>query len=92
VRLMKAMVLKRLCNLKENQTPLEFMELPVPAPGDRELLLKVLACGVCHTKLDEIEGRTPPRRPSENADEKLSSPNSFLSNVHGTTVNCSTIT
>jgi propanol-preferring alcohol dehydrogenase len=23
-------------------------------------LLKVLACGVCHTELDEIEGRTPP--------------------------------
>lgn len=27
---MKAMVLKRLCNFKDNQTPLELMELPVP--------------------------------------------------------------
>ncbi|MGZ8945908.1 MAG: zinc-dependent alcohol dehydrogenase family protein [Methylococcaceae bacterium] len=59
---MKAMVLKKLCNLKENQTPLELMELPVPVPGDTEILLKVSACGVCHTELDEIEGRTPPRQ------------------------------
>jgi propanol-preferring alcohol dehydrogenase len=59
---MKAMVLKKLCNLKENQTPLELMDLPVPVPGDREILLKVSVCGVCHTELDEIEGRTPPRQ------------------------------
>ena len=59
---MKAMVLKRLCNLTENHTPLELMELPVPVPGDEEILLKVSACGVCHTELDEIEGRTPPRQ------------------------------
>ena len=59
---MKAMVLKRLCNLKECQTPLELMELPVPVPGDGEILLKVSACGVCHTELDECEGRTPPRQ------------------------------
>ncbi len=60
MRSMKAMVLKKLCNLKENQTPLELMELPVPVPGDGEILLKVSTCGVCHTELDEIEGRTPP--------------------------------
>lgn len=57
---MKAMVLKRLCDLTDNRTPLELMELPVPVPGDEEILLKVSACGVCHTELDEIEGRTPP--------------------------------
>ena len=54
------MVLKRLCNLTDNRTPLELMELPVPVPGEKEILLKVSACGVCHTELDEIEGRTPP--------------------------------
>jgi propanol-preferring alcohol dehydrogenase len=59
---MKAMVLKALCNLKENHKPLELMELPVPVPGEQEILLKVSACGVCHTELDEIEGRTPPPR------------------------------
>ena len=60
MRTMKAMVLKRLCNLTDNRTPLELMELPVPVPGEKEILLKVSACGVCHTELDEIEGRTPP--------------------------------
>lgn len=57
---MKAMVLKKLCRLEENQTPLELMELPEPVAGEKEVLVKVLACGVCHTELDEIEGRTPP--------------------------------
>lgn len=59
---MKAMVLKKLCNLKENNTPLELMELPVPVPAEQEVLLKISSCGVCHTELDEIEGRTPPPR------------------------------
>lgn len=49
---MKAMVLKRLGNLKENRHPLALMELPVPVPGAKEILLKVSACGVCHTELD----------------------------------------
>ncbi len=57
---MKAMILKKLCDLKENQTPLELMNIPKPIPGENEILLKVSTCGVCHTELDEIEGRTPP--------------------------------
>jgi len=57
---MKAMILDKLYNLDENQTPLKLTELPVPVPGEKEILLKVLACGVCHTELDEIAGRTPP--------------------------------
>lgn len=32
----------------------------MPEPGPTEILLKVSCCGVCHTELDEIEGRTPP--------------------------------
>lgn len=57
---MKAMVLRELCRLAENPTPLELMELPDPTPASEEILIKVSACGVCHTELDEIEGRTPP--------------------------------
>ncbi|MBU0665186.1 MAG: zinc-dependent alcohol dehydrogenase family protein [Proteobacteria bacterium] len=57
---MKAMVLKELCSLEENHSPLELMELPDPVPAEGEILVKVSACGVCHTELDEIEGRTPP--------------------------------
>ncbi len=56
------MVLNKLCNLKENMTPLELVNLPGPVPGEKEILVKVSACGVCHTELDEIEGRTPPPR------------------------------
>ncbi len=57
---MKAMILKELCQLKDNPTPLQLTELSVPVPGDNEVLIKVSTCGVCHTELDEIEGRTPP--------------------------------
>ncbi len=57
---MKAMVLKRVTSLAENRTPLDFVELPIPVPKEHEILLKVSVCGVCHTELDEIEGRTPP--------------------------------
>jgi len=59
---MKAMVLSKLCSLEENRTPLVLTNLPDPVPGEKEILVKVSACGVCHTELDEIEGRTPPPR------------------------------
>ncbi len=59
---MKAMVLNKLCNLKENKNPLQLTVLPDPIPKEKEILIKVSACGVCHTELDEIEGRTPPPR------------------------------
>jgi alcohol dehydrogenase, propanol-preferring len=58
----KAMVLKRLCVLEENRAPLEMEEVPVRVPAEKEVLIKISACGVCHTELDEIEGRTPPPR------------------------------
>ena len=57
---MKAMLLKKISSLQENPAPLELADLPVPSPGPGELLMRVLVCGVCHTELDEIEGRTPP--------------------------------
>lgn len=38
------------------------MDLPRPEPLEREILVQVSVCGVCHTELDEIEGRTPPER------------------------------
>jgi alcohol dehydrogenase, propanol-preferring len=59
---MKAMVLTKLCRLEENQAPLKLMSLPDPVPAENEILVRVSACGVCHTELDEIEGRTPPSR------------------------------
>jgi len=59
---MKAMVLKNLCDLHHVKDPLEPADLPVPVPGEKEILVRVTAWGVCHTELDEIEGRTPPPR------------------------------
>lgn len=54
------MVLKKICHLAENRLPLELVDLPLPSPQEKEILVKISACGVCHTELDEIEGRTPP--------------------------------
>jgi len=59
---MKAMILHRIASLAENPAPLSLAELPAPEPGPGQILLRVAACGVCHTELDEIEGRTPPPR------------------------------
>ncbi|MEW5869428.1 MAG: zinc-dependent alcohol dehydrogenase family protein [Chloroflexota bacterium] len=59
---MKAMLLERIVDLASHSTPLRLAEVPTPQPGDGEILIEVRACGVCHTELDEIEGRTPPPR------------------------------
>jgi len=61
---MKAWVINRICNLKEDNEPLTLCDIPQPEPKNGELLLKVKACGICHTEIDEIEGRTlPPHFP-----------------------------
>ncbi|HZH71256.1 MAG TPA: zinc-dependent alcohol dehydrogenase family protein [Mariniphaga sp.] len=57
---MKAWVIDRINNLDETDEPLRPVDLPKPVPGEGEVLIQVSACGVCHTELDEIEGRTPP--------------------------------
>lgn len=59
---MKAMVLSRLGLVDEGSHPLDVRDVPTPEPGDGEILVRVAACGVCHTELDEIEGRLPPPR------------------------------
>jgi propanol-preferring alcohol dehydrogenase len=59
---MKAMVLKKTCNLEETRNPLELVDWPIPSPRENEILVRISTCGVCHTELDEIEGRTPPPR------------------------------
>ncbi len=57
---MKAMVLEKILPVKER--PLKLVDLPVPTPGSKQILVKVSACGVCHTELDEIEGRLSPSK------------------------------
>jgi len=59
---MRAMLLKAIGSLRDNPAPLEPADWPDPAPGPGEIVIRVSACGVCHTELDEIEGRMPPPR------------------------------
>ncbi len=59
---MRAMQMNRIVSLLDEDAPLTLTDLPAPQPAPGEVLLRVHACGVCHTELDEIEGRTPPPR------------------------------
>jgi propanol-preferring alcohol dehydrogenase len=47
---MKAMQLSR------PRTPLEFVDVDDPQPGNGQLLIKVAACGVCRTDLHVVDG------------------------------------
>ncbi len=58
---MKAMVLRSITPVEA--APLALEERPVPRPGRGQILVKVTACGICHTELDEIEGRRQPVLP-----------------------------
>ncbi len=59
---MKAMLLVRLGEMRPNSPALQAAEIPEPIPAEGEVLIRVSRCAVCHTELDEIEGRTPPAR------------------------------
>jgi len=58
--LMKALFIEKICDLRTEKRPLTLGYAPEPRAAADEIILKVGACGVCHTELDEIEGRTPP--------------------------------
>jgi len=58
---MKAMILKKTAPIEEK--PLVLENLPIPQPGPKQIRVKILTCGICHTELDEIEGRLQPRLP-----------------------------
>lgn len=57
---MRAMLLESTGPMVDSEGPLTLAEMPRPVPRDDEILIEVSVCGVCHTELDEIEGRTPP--------------------------------
>jgi propanol-preferring alcohol dehydrogenase len=57
---MKAMLLNRISDLQTEPAPLVLEDVPPATPEPNEVLIRVSACGVCHTELDIIEGRTPP--------------------------------
>lgn len=47
-------------SLEDRPEALTPVDISQPGPGPREILVRVRGCGVCHTELDEIEGRAPP--------------------------------
>ena len=57
---MRAMLLDGTMALSQNSAPLRLATIAKPEPSTREIRIRVATCGVCHTELDEIEGRTPP--------------------------------
>ena len=57
---MKACLLRAPNTIETN--PLEFADVPVPAPKEGEVLVRIRACGVCRTDLHVIEGELPPRK------------------------------
>jgi propanol-preferring alcohol dehydrogenase len=59
---MRAMILEATGPIRSDSAPLVAADWPDPAPAAGEILIEVSACGVCHTELDEIEGRMPPPR------------------------------
>ncbi|HEY8549198.1 MAG TPA: zinc-dependent alcohol dehydrogenase family protein [Vicinamibacterales bacterium] len=50
---MQAMVLER------PGTPLQARDIPTPRPGQGQILIRVLACGVCRTDLHIVDGELP---------------------------------
>ena len=57
---MRAMLLRQPRPIDER--PLELVDLERPHPGPGEILIRVNACGVCHTDLHVAEGELPPHR------------------------------
>lgn len=55
---MRAMV------MEETGQPLKLRQVPVPQPGEGQILIRVSACGVCRTDLHILDGDLPnPRLP-----------------------------
>lgn len=57
---MRAMLFDKVVDLELERQPLKLADVDIPKPAAKEILIKVNSCGVCHTELDEIEGRTKP--------------------------------
>jgi propanol-preferring alcohol dehydrogenase len=49
-KMMKAAV------LTEYGAPLEIKQVPIPQLGPNDILVKMIACGVCHTDLHAVRG------------------------------------
>ena len=59
---MKALTLRQPAPIETS--PLTISDVPIPVPGDDEVLVKVRACGICRTDLHVVEGELPPKLPN----------------------------
>jgi propanol-preferring alcohol dehydrogenase len=57
---MKAHLLRAPAPVESN--PLLLSEVPLPAPSQGEVLIRVSACGICRTDLHVTEGELPPKK------------------------------
>ena len=57
---MKAWLLNSVYDLEKDFSPLLLSDIAKPVADSYEILVRVSCCGICHTELDEIEGRTAP--------------------------------
>ncbi|OGL42381.1 MAG: alcohol dehydrogenase [Candidatus Schekmanbacteria bacterium GWA2_38_11] len=57
---MKAMILNACGPIEQN--PLRKSEAPKPEPGPFKILIRISACGICHTDLHVIEGELPQKK------------------------------
>ena len=49
----------RVALMNAPEQPLALAERPVPAPGPGEILVQVIACGMCFTEVNELHGDYP---------------------------------
>lgn len=57
---MKALILKEPRPIDDK--PLVMAEIAKPTPGAKEIRLRILACGICHTDLHIVEGELPSKK------------------------------
>ena len=54
--MMTTPVLMRAMLLEEPKQPLKLTTIPIPSPNDQQVLVRVIACGVCRTDLHIVDG------------------------------------
>src|ERR1700675_4399870 len=59
-KLMKACILPKPAPIETN--PLQYTDVPKPAPSGTQVLVRVSACAICRTDLHVIEGELAPRK------------------------------
>ena len=49
----------RVVQIAKPNAPFEIVERPIPAPGPRQVRIKVEACGICHSDSYVVTGTFP---------------------------------